>query len=85
MSLTIDDEDVGHLARALTAVTGETINQAIRTALEQRLERERLRRGAKPDLAERMLEAAKEFAASPDLDPRSADEIIEYDEIGMWR
>lgn len=57
----------------------------MRTALAARLERERLRR-AKPKkgLAEQLNELALKCAALPDYDTRSRDEIIGYDENGMW-
>jgi antitoxin VapB len=85
MTLNLDDEETGRLAQAVAALTGETVVDAIRTALLERLERERLRRGATPRLAERLLEIGAHCAALPDRDPRTADEIVGYDETGMWR
>ena len=69
----------------VAALTGETLTDAIRVSLAERLERERLRQGRSTRLADRLEELAQACAALPDLDPRSPDEIIGYDETGMWR
>jgi len=61
------------------------LTDAIRIALAERLERERLRRGQSARLADRLMEIGRHCAALPDIDARGADEIVEYDEIGMWR
>lgn len=83
MTLTLDNENIDRLAAEVAALTGETVEAAVLAALAER--RERLQRRAKPTRAELMLEAAREFAALPDLDPRTPDEIVGYDDIGMWR
>ena len=44
MSLSLKDPETDRLARALAALTGETLTEAIRRALAERLERERIRR-----------------------------------------
>jgi antitoxin VapB len=50
-----------------------------------RLARERLRRGMpRKRIAERLNEIALHCVALPDYDTRSPDEIIGYDENGMW-
>ena len=41
-------------------------------------------RGQIPGLAARLREIGTHCAGLPDLDPRSADEIVGYDEHGMW-
>jgi antitoxin VapB len=51
-----------------------------------RLARERLRRGQPAKgFAEALDALALECAALPHLDDRSADEILGYDQTGMWR
>ena len=85
MALSIKDKQTDRLAREVGALTGETLTDAIRKALAERLERERLRRGATPRLADRLLEIGRHCAALPDLDTRSPEEIVGYDETGMWR
>ena len=84
MALSLKDPETDRLARAVSAMTGESLTVAVRTALAERMEREQLRRGRPGNLAAKLDEIAKEFAKLPVLDPRSADEIIGYDETGMW-
>lgn len=85
MALSLKDKETDRLAREVAALTGETLTQAIRKALAERLERERLRRGDTTRLADRLMEIGRHCAALPDLDTRSPDEIIGYDENGLWR
>ena len=85
MAISLKDPETDRLARAVAALTGETLTAAVRTALAERLERERLRRGEVPDLVARLREIGEHCASLPVLDPRSPDEIIGYDETGMWR
>jgi antitoxin VapB len=85
MALSLKDPETDRLAREVARLTGESLTEAVRTALAERLEREKLRRGqSKRSLAERLNEIALRCAARPELDSRSADEIIGYDENGMW-
>jgi antitoxin VapB len=84
MALSLKDRETDRLARAVAALTGETLTDAIRVALAERLERERLRRGENIRLADQLMEIGRHCAALPDQDPRSPDEIIGYDETGMW-
>jgi antitoxin VapB len=84
MALGIKDPEADRLARAVVELTGESLTDAVRTALAERLEREQRRRRQEPDLAARLDALARECAALPDHDTRSADEIIGYDEHGMW-
>ena len=65
-------------------MAGETLTEAIRKALAERLERERLRLGRPGNLADRLREIGEHCASLPDYDTRTADEIIGYDETGMW-
>ena len=85
MALSLKDPETDRLARAVAALTGESLTDAVRTALSERLARENLRRhGKTPGLAARLREIGKHCAALPDLDPRNPDEIVGYDEQGMW-
>jgi antitoxin VapB len=85
MALSLKDPETDRLAREVSKLTGESLTQAVRTALAERLARERLRRGRSgKTLAEELDEIALRCAALPDLDTRTADEIIGYDENGMW-
>lgn len=84
MALSLKDPETDRLARAVAALTGETLTTAVRKALAERLERERLRRGEVADLAARLLEIGERFSRLPVLDSRTPDEIVGYDETGMW-
>lgn len=85
MALSLKDAETDRLAREVAKLTGESLTQAVRTALAERLERERRKQGKSKGLAERLAELAKECAALPDYDTRSPDEIIGYDEYGVPR
>ena len=78
MTLSIKSDRADQLARELASLTGESITETVITSLERRLEEERRlrRRRSVDDLVER-------FQQLPVLDPRSADEIIGYDENGL--
>jgi antitoxin VapB len=84
VALSLKDPETDRLARAVAALTGESLTAAVRTALAERLQRERLRRGESADLAARLLEIGDRFSKLPVLDPRTPDEIVGYDETGMW-
>jgi antitoxin VapB len=85
MALSLKDPETDRLAREVSELTGESLTQAVRTALAERLVREKRRRGrSDKTLAEELDEIALRCAALPDFDTRSADEIFGYDENGMW-
>jgi antitoxin VapB len=81
--LNIKDPETDRLARRLAQLTGESITQAVRTAVEERLEREERHRG-RPSV-EDVLAIARRYASRPVLDDRPPDEIIGYDERGLPR
>ena len=84
MALSIRDPETDRLARELAALTGETMTQAIKTAIEQRLKRERFGREAETEEKKRKVLAILErIWAMPVLDDRPADEILGYDENGV--
>jgi antitoxin VapB len=84
VALSIKDPEADLLARALASATGETLTKAVTQALRERLERVAGRR-ASNSLAEELNEIALRCAALPDLDTRTPDEIIGYDEHGLPR
>jgi antitoxin VapB len=81
MALSIKNSDAERLAREVARETGETITQAILHSLEERLMRLSGRRIA-GDLAREILRIGARCAALPDLDTRSAGEILGYDSDG---
>jgi antitoxin VapB len=85
MALSLKDAETDRLAREVAKLTGESLTEAVRKALAERLERERRRRGRGKSLAERLNEIALHCAALPDYDTRPPDEIIGYDEYGVPR
>ncbi len=84
MALNIKDPATEKFVRELAAAAGESVTTAVRRAAEERLQRVRLRRGERR-LAAEILEIGKRCAALPDVDTRSADEILGYDEHGLPR
>jgi antitoxin VapB len=84
MTLSIKDQETERLARELARRTGESIAQATRTALEERLRRVGGAR-RRDTLLEGLAEIRQRCAALPVLDPRLPDAIIEYDERGLPR
>ena len=82
MALNIKDRGTEQLVRELAALTGETVTAAVRRAAEERLRRVRTAR-ARGSVAAGLLEIGQRCAALPDLDRRTADEILGYDERGL--
>ncbi|MCP5110536.1 MAG: type II toxin-antitoxin system VapB family antitoxin [bacterium] len=82
MALNIKNPEADKLARTLAERTGETITEAVVKALQERLQREDGRRSV-PNLKEELLAIGRRCAALPDIDTRSADEIIGYDKDGV--
>lgn len=82
MALSIKDSETEALARELAARTGESLTEATKQALKDRLRR-------LPDEAEQqrllkyMEESRARWAAMPLLDTRTDEEIIGYDENGL--
>jgi antitoxin VapB len=83
MPLSIKDPEADELARKLARSTGETITQAVITALRERLAREQRKDEAIENLVEDIMDIGRHCAFLPLLDKRSADEIIGYDEHGL--
>jgi antitoxin VapB len=75
MTLTIDHPEADELARELSQATGESLTQAVVTALRERLEREKEKAGPTVSLKEELLRIGRECAALPLLDWRSPDEF----------
>lgn len=82
MPLNIKDRATEQVVRELAALTHRTVTETVRLAAEQALQR--ARRGAD---AQRVVEALREIrercAALPDIDTRTPDEILGYDEHGL--
>jgi antitoxin VapB len=82
LALTVEHPDASSLAHELADRTGETVDEAVVNALRQRLAREPERpQHTSPKGAVRAI--WEECRRMPDLDRRSADEILGYDEHGL--
>ena len=84
MPLNIRSKQAEELAGALAKLTGETKTEAVTQALRERIERVRRAR-SKRRLADELDSIAMHCAALPVQDPRSAEEILGYDESGVPR
>ncbi|HWF03773.1 MAG TPA: type II toxin-antitoxin system VapB family antitoxin [Candidatus Angelobacter sp.] len=82
MALNIKDSETDSLAREVAKRTGETITDAIRTSLKERLQR-LVGRYKAPTKREKLYEILHRVDALPQLDSRSDDEILGYDENGL--
>ncbi len=84
MALNIRNSETEKLAAALARLTGETKTEAVTRALRDRLARVRRERSGRR-LADELDEIARHCATLPVRDPRSAEEIIGYDDHGLPR
>jgi antitoxin VapB len=83
MALSIKSDEADRLARELAAETGETLTEAVETALRERLEREHARNAA--SMRVRLARLAADAAAMRVADDRTPEEIIGYDGTGLPR
>ena len=81
MPLNVKDERVHEEARKLASLTGQSLTQAVRIAVRERLER--VQKTGKKPLAGRLRDISDRCAARPVLDTGSEDEILGYDETGV--
>jgi antitoxin VapB len=80
MVLSIKSNDADRLARELCNVTGESITDAVTTALRERLDRVQADRN---QMAHRLLAIGAAARDLPRLDGRTDDEILGYDSDGL--
>ena len=84
MALNVKDPETERLARLLSERTGESLTEATRRALEERLRRigDNARKAA---LLDDLAACRRRWRDLPVLDRRGADEILGYDENGLPR
>ncbi|MGH7572747.1 MAG: type II toxin-antitoxin system VapB family antitoxin [Gemmatimonadota bacterium] len=82
MAFSIKNEEADRLARELAEATGETLTDAVLTALRERLRRVTGSRRS-VGLREEIARMQERVARLPVLDGRSDDEILGYDEHGI--
>ena len=81
MALSITNPQAEKLAKEVAVASGETLTQAIIHALEERLQRIR-RRGPVKNLEQEIMTISIRCSNIPDLDPRTPDEILGYNQTG---
>lgn len=83
MALNIKSKETEALVRRLAAITGESLTEAIHKSVDSRLSEISARQGWDTAAWEadvhRLFEEAR---SAPILDPRPADEILGYNDIG---
>ena len=84
MALSIKHPEADRLARELAHETGESLTDAIITALRERLERQRAR-GVRRRLTADVARVQARYRRARAADRRSAEEIVGYDEHGLPR
>jgi len=82
MALSIKSIVTENLAREISAKTGESLTGAIQKALEERLQRIKTGR-RNQTLAMQFDDILRRVDEMPDLDSRTPDEIIGYNEDGL--
>lgn len=82
MPLNIKDAETHAMAKRLASLTGESLTQAVKQAVQERLAQVEKGRQA-TRLADELDHIALHCAALPRRDRRSADQIIGYDERGL--
>jgi antitoxin VapB len=83
MALSIKNAQAERLAKELARESGKTVTSSVIDALEQALLRVRGRRTA-PSVRDAILEVSERCAALPDLDTRAPEEILGYDQRGVF-
>jgi antitoxin VapB len=84
MALNLRNPEAERLATELARHTGETKTEAVITALRDRLARVRRDRSRR-SLSDELEAIAEQCSRLRVLDPRSPDDILGYDEVGLPR
>ncbi len=84
MALNIKDERTDHLAREVAKRAGESLTEAIRTSLEERLQRLSGKKRA-ATRKEKLFEILRRVDSLPRKNDLTEDEILGYDEHGIPR
>ncbi|MDA3956829.1 type II toxin-antitoxin system VapB family antitoxin [Oceanispirochaeta sp.] len=84
MSISVRNPKVEYLAREIAEEMNISMTQAILEALEEKKRSLEFSKEADPFLLERIKAISNECASLPDLDTRSPDEILGYDQDGVF-
>lgn len=82
LALNIRNQRAEELALSVVQITGETKTQAVTLALQERLDRLQTKH-KKRSMVDIAIEIVRQCDALPELDNRSANEILGYDEDGL--
>lgn len=82
LALNIRNQRAEELALSVVEITGETKTQAVTQALQERLDRLQTKH-KKRSMVDIAFEIARQCDTLPELDNRSANEILGYDEDGL--
>ena len=82
MAISIRNPLAEKLARKVAEKSGESLTQAVIQSLEERLERLQGRRQAS-GIEEEIIRISGRCSTLPDLDDRSPEQILGYDERGL--
>jgi len=81
--LSVNHPEADELAHALAKRMGESVDEAVVKALRERLARTPEPTGGGVRRRGELLAIGRECAALPDYDPRSANDILGYEEHGV--
>ncbi|MBT3747977.1 MAG: type II toxin-antitoxin system VapB family antitoxin [Chloroflexi bacterium] len=82
MAISIRNEKTEKLAREVALLTGENLTQTITLSLEERLNRLKGRKTT-IDLKQEIMLISDRCKSLPDIDPRTPNEILGYDQDGV--
>lgn len=86
MALSIKNRELEEVSRELARITGKPITEALLVGAKRELERQKQIRSFvhKDDVWAEIRKIQEAVAALPTLDERSDDEILGYNEKGVW-
>ncbi len=84
MAILIKDQEADQLIRTLAERTGESITDAVKQAVRERLERVPLSKDEIGARKRKLAELIAKCNAMPTIDDRTPDEIIGYNELGHF-
>ena len=83
MAFSIRNPHAEQLAREVAAISGENLTQTIIHALEERLERLKGRRTA-TNIVREIMAISQRCSSLPEIDQRSPEEILNYNQSGVF-
>ena len=84
MAILIKDQEADQLIRALAERTGESITEAVKQAVRERLDRVPWREDEIAVRKRKLADLIAKCNAMPTVDDRTPDEIIGYNEFGHF-